>query len=199
MTHPQASLAARCCASPLKGATPVGGPSPSTASAGLACSAAGGAVQQRDELECGTAGAPPAGVGRAQRWPVLSRHPLWPCREAQGVGRAWAAQHVQASCTDSLRLSERRERSEHSEFRSAAPRPSITGCPQRSEGTRPAGSPFFGSFLWQSKERDCAAGRTSRPAAHPPFTTSKNKPNRPLAGAQSSRKAIKLKAIKACR
>ena len=36
-----------------------------------------------------------------------SPHPLWPCREAQGVGRAWAAQQDHASCSDSLRLFER--------------------------------------------------------------------------------------------
>jgi|GEM_PF-6348553 len=52
-----------------------------------------------------------------------------------------------------------------SEFRSATPRMSIAGCPQRSEGTRQVGSPFFGFFLWRVKERNCAAGRTSRPAA----------------------------------
>jgi|GEM_PF-4089336 len=33
--------------------------------------------------------------------------PLWPCREARGVGRAWAAQQDHASCSDSLRLFER--------------------------------------------------------------------------------------------
>ena len=40
MKHPQSPLAARCFAHPLKGASLVGGPSPSTAIAGLACSAA---------------------------------------------------------------------------------------------------------------------------------------------------------------
>ena len=54
-----------------------------------------------------------------------------------------------------------------SEFRNAAPGPSTAGCPQRSGGTREVGSPFFGSFLWRDKERDCAAGRTSRPTALP--------------------------------
>ena len=54
-----------------------------------------------------------------------------------------------------------------SEFRNAAPRPSTAGCPQRSGGTREVGSPFFGSFLWRDKERNCAAGRTSRPTALP--------------------------------
>ncbi len=83
--------------------------------------------------------------------------------------RAWGGRsEACASCSDSLRLSERSERSERSEFRSAAPRPSIAGCPQRSEGTRPVGSAFFGYFLCRDKESDCAAGRTSRPTAHPP-------------------------------
>ena len=87
-------------------------------------------------------------------------------RRAWG-GRGSAA--CRASCSDSLRLFERRERSEQSEFRSAAPRPSIAGCPQRSGGTRPVGSPFslVTFFLARQKESDCAAGRTSRPAAPP--------------------------------
>ena len=106
--------------------------------------------------------------GRAQRWPEWTSPPLWPCREAQGVGRAWAAQQAHASCSDSVRLLERSERSERSEFRSAAPRPSIAGCPQRSGGTRPVGSPFLWLLSFgETKESDCAAGRTSRPAAQP--------------------------------
>ena len=59
-----------------------------------------------------------------------------------------------------------------SEFRSAAPRTSIAGCPQRSAGTRPAGPPFLWLLSFGgAKESDCAAGRTSRPAAHPPPKT----------------------------
>ena len=86
-------------------------------------------------------------------------------RRAWG-GRGSAA--CRASCSDSLRLFKRRERSEQSEFRSAAPRPSIAGCPQRSGGTRPAGSPFLWLLSFgETKESDCAAGRTSRPAAPP--------------------------------
>ena len=87
-------------------------------------------------------------------------------RRAWG-GRGSAA--CRASCSDLLRMFERRERSEQSEFRSAAPRPSIAGCPQRSGGTRPVGSPFslVTFFLARQKESDCAAGRTSRPAAPP--------------------------------
>ena len=105
--------------------------------------------------------------GRAQRWPEWTPTPLWPCREAQGVGRAWAAQQAHASCSDSLRLSERSAQA-RSEFRSAAPRPSIAGCPQRSGGTRPVGSPFLWLLSFgETKESDCAAGRTSRPAAPP--------------------------------
>ena len=98
--------------------------------------------------------------------------PLWPCREAQGVGRAWAAQQAHASCSDSLRLFERSAQA-RSEFRSAAPRPSIAGCPQRSEGTRPVGSPFFAYFLWRDKESRSPAGANSRPAAPPPHYPSK--------------------------
>ena len=86
-------------------------------------------------------------------------------RRAWG-GRGSAA--CRASCSDLRRMFERRERSEQSEFRSAAPRPSIAGCPQRSGGTRPAGSPFLWLLSFgETKESDCAAGRTSRPAAPP--------------------------------
>ena len=86
-------------------------------------------------------------------------------RRAWG-GRGSAA--CRASCSDSLRLSERSAQA-RSEFLSDAPRPSIAGCPQRSGGTRPAGSPFslVTFFLARQKESDCAAGRTSRPATHP--------------------------------
>ena len=42
MKHPQSSLAARCFAHPLNGASPAGGQSPSAAIVGLACSAAVG-------------------------------------------------------------------------------------------------------------------------------------------------------------
>ena len=91
-------------------------------------------------------------------------------RRAWG-GRGSAA--CRASCSDLLRMFERRERSEQSEFRSAAPRPSIAGCPQRSEGTRPVGSPFFAYFLWRDKESRSPAGANSRPAAPPPHHPSK--------------------------
>ena len=112
--------------------------------------------------------APPTAKPGAERsdGPCWGSTPLWPCREAQGVGRAWAAQHAHASWTDLLRLFERSERSERSEFRSTAPRASIAGCPQRSEGTRPVGSPFFCLlFFGEAKKSRCAAGRTSRPAS----------------------------------
>ena len=81
-------------------------------------------------------------------------------RRAWG-GRGSAA--CRASCSDSLRLFERSERSEQSEFRSAAPRPSIAGCPQRSGGTRPVGSPFsLVTFFWRDKKKV-----TAPPGAHP--------------------------------
>ena len=102
--------------------------------------------------------------GRAQRWPVLdSSTPLAVPRSAgRGAGMGSAACH--ASCSDLLRLSER-SASARSEFRSTAPRPSIAGCPQRSEGTRPVGSPFLCLLSFgDAKESECAAGRTSRPA-----------------------------------
>ena len=123
--------------------------------------------------------------GRAQRWPVWTSTPLWPCREVQGLGRARAAKHACASCSGLLRLSERRERSEQSEFRSTAPGASIAGCPQRSGGTRPVGSLLCSHnfaarsertplrelcllSLGEAKESRCAAGRRSRHTAPPP-------------------------------
>ena len=49
------------------------------------------------------------------------------------------------------------------EFSETPPAASTAGCPQRSGGTQHAGSPFFGSFLWRSKERDSPAGAKSPP------------------------------------
>ena len=112
--------------------------------------------------------APNSTVLEAERsdGPYGGSTPLWPCREAQGLRRAGAAQHAHASWSDLLRLFERRERSERSEFRSTAPGTSIAGCPKRSEGTRAVGSPFFCLlFFGDAKKRRCAAGRISRPAA----------------------------------
>ena len=86
--------------------------------------------------------------GRAQRWPEWVSHPLWPCREAQGLGRAWAAQHAQALWTDSLRLFERSAAGAQ-RVPQRRPRPEHRRLPRSAaQGTRPAGSPFFGSFLW---------------------------------------------------
>ena len=111
-----------------------------------------GAEQAQAERSDGPKGLPHPS-GRAEK------------RRAWG-GRGSAA--CRASCSDSLRLFERSAQA-RSEFRSAAPRPSIAGCPQRSGGTRPVGSPFslVTFFLARQKESDCAAGRTSRPATHP--------------------------------
>ena len=81
-------------------------------------------------------------------------------RRAWG-GRGSAA--CRASCSDSLRLSERRERSEQSEFRSAAPRPSIAGCPEaKRRGHGQWGRLFFGYFLLARQKKV-----TAPPGAHP--------------------------------
>ena len=100
--------------------------------------------------------------GRAQRWPVWTSTPLWPCREVQGLGRARAAKHACASCSGLLRLSERRERSEQSEFRSAAPRPSIAVARSEAEGHGQWGRLFFGYFLLARQKKV-----TAPPGAHP--------------------------------
>ena len=74
--------------------------------------------------------------------------PFWPCREAQGVGRArseaWAV-----AWAESVPLLGRRGRSEQSEFGSAAPRTSIAGCP---EGDTASGAAFsLPTFFSRSK------------------------------------------------
>ena len=97
---------------------------------------------------------------------VRNSKPLLAVPRSAGRG-AGAQRSMRASCSDSLPLFERRERSERSEFGSAAPRPSIAGCPQRSEGTRPVGSAFFAYFLCRDKESRSPAGANPRPAAHP--------------------------------
>ena len=56
-------------------------------------------------------------------------NPLLAVPRSAGRG-AGAQRSMCASCSDSLPLFERRERSEQSEFGSAAPRPSIAGCPK---------------------------------------------------------------------
>ena len=44
------------------------------------------------------------------------------------------------------------------------PHPSTAGCPKRSAGTHPAGSPFLCLLSFgEAKESECAAGRNSRP------------------------------------
>ena len=99
-------------------------------------------------------------------------------RRAWG-GRGSAA--CRALCSDSLRLFERRERSEQSEFRSAAPCPSIAGCPEaKRRGHGQWGRLFFGYFLLARQKKV-----TAPPGAHPgqqrPQTTTVNKePDKPL-------------------
>ena len=119
--------------------------------------------------------------GRAQRWPEGFLTPLWPCREAQRLGRAWAAQHAHASCTDLLRLSERRERSEQSEFRSTAPGASIAGCPvakRRGHGQWGRLSFAFFSLATQRKEGAPPGAYPGQPKLAAPATkqTSTTKP-----------------------
>ena len=65
----------------------------------------------------------------AARARVRNSKPLLVVPRSAGRG-AGAQRSMRASCSDSLPLFERRERSEQSEFGSAAPRPSIAGCPK---------------------------------------------------------------------
>ena len=126
------------------------------------------ALSQRERKQRQTRAAPPLINSRPSA--AMARgsltSPLAVPRSA-GCG-AGAQRSMRASCADSLRLSERRERSEQSEFRSAAPRTSIAGCPQRSAGTRPVGPPFFCLlFFGGAKKSRSPAGANSRPTAHP--------------------------------
>ena len=79
--------------------------------------------------------------------------------------RAWGgpgSAACRASCSDSLRLFERRERSEQSEFRSAAPCPSIAGCPEaKRRGHGQWGRLSLVTFFGETKKV------TAPPGAHP--------------------------------
>ena len=77
----------------------------------------------------GTARSSGADQARAERSDGPSEEFKTPSGRAE-KRRAWGGRsEACASCSDSLPLFERRERSEQSEFGSAAPRASIAGCP----------------------------------------------------------------------
>ena len=85
----------------------------------------------------------------------------------RSAGRGAGAQRsMRASCSDSLRMSERSAKREAS---SAAP-PRARASQVAPQGTRPVGPPFLWLLSFGgAKESDCAAGRTSRPTAPPPL------------------------------
>ena len=122
------------------------GTSPSTAFTGMACSAAiGDAITGR--VLCGSL------RGRAKRWPVFSPNPLWPCREAQGVGRAWAAQQDHASCSGSLRLFERSAASAQ-RVPQRRPMPEHRRLPAAKRRDTASGVAFsLPTFFWRSKRK----------------------------------------------
>ena len=95
--------------------------------------------------------------GQAQRWPVLPLGPLWPCREAQGLGRAWAAQHAHASCTDLLRLSER-----------SAQRAASSAAPPRARASQAARSAAKGHGQWGRLSFAYSSLATQRKVGAPP-------------------------------
>ncbi len=99
--------------------------------------------------------------GRAKRWPEWTSPPLCACRGAQGVGRAWAAQHAHASCSGSLPLS---ERSGQRAVSSAAPPQDRASQVARSaaEGHGKWGRLFFAYFLLAKQKKVGAP-----PGAHP--------------------------------
>ena len=83
-------------------------------------------------------------------------------RGAQGFG---AARDSALRLPTSRRLSERRERSEHSEF-GARPQTPSTAEQSALGGPPPSGSPFLGYFFWRSKRSNSPAGATSRQQPH---------------------------------
>ncbi len=106
-----------------------------------------------------------AALGPESTGAERSDGPIWninPSGRAE-KHRAWGGRsEACALCSGSLRLSERRAAGAK-RVPQRRPMPEHRRLP---EGTRPAGSPFlwFLSF-GEAKERDCAAGRTSRPTA----------------------------------
>ena len=160
--HPQAPLASRCFATPLKGAPLVAGGTPATAVARMAGSAALWGCKNWSRTWSFASG--PSGAMA----PVL---PFVPSGRAE-KRRAWGGRgHRRMAALRALTrcgCSSGAPFGAHSEFRSAVPCPSIPGCPQRSEGTRQVGSPFLCLLSFgEAKESRCAAGRTSRPATIP--------------------------------
>ena len=107
-----------------------------------------GANQAKAERSDGPKGLVESPSGRAEK------------RRAWG-GRGSAA--CRASCSDLLRMFERRERSEQSEFRSAAPRPSIAVARSEAEGHGQWGRLFLWLLsFWRDKKKV-----TAPPGAHP--------------------------------
>ena len=77
--------------------------------------------------------------------------PFWPCREAQGAGRACAAGHT-PSLTNSLRLFERSAPA-RSEFRSAPRERASQVAPRAARGRGQQGRLLFGDFLLATKRK----------------------------------------------
>ena len=100
-------------------------------------------------------------AARAHRPLCASRHVhrgAKPIRAIAALGPRFAAERSDGPSGCSLTLE-------------AASAPRRRFAPARSAGVADVGSPFFGFFLWRVKERNCAAGRISRPptpAKHTP-------------------------------
>ena len=131
------------------GTTPVPGAGPGTAFADLACSAAIGLTQAERSDGPSVLHLPSV---RAEKHRARGEHGL----RSKPMLRAL----TRCGCLSGAPTA-------RSEFRSAAPRPSIAACPQRSGGRRPVGSPFFCLlFFGEAKKSRSPAGANSRPAAH---------------------------------
>jgi hypothetical protein len=109
------------------------------AALGSACAARGA---------CARDARPSAAMARTD---VRLRVPFWPCREAQGAGRACAEGHT-PSLTNSLRLFERSAPA-RSEFRSAPRERASQVAPRAARGRGQQGRLLFGDFLLATKRK----------------------------------------------
>ena len=92
-------------------------------------------------------------------------HCSWAPWEASRSAGVWGRVRSTLRNLTSRRLSERRERSEHSEF-GARPQTPSTAEQSALGGPPPSGSPFLGYFFWRSKRSNSPAGATSRQQPH---------------------------------
>jgi hypothetical protein len=115
-------------------------------------------------LDDASGGCAPWRRGEARRgWEVAKQRPYcsWAPWEASRSAGVWGRVRSALRQLTSRGLSERSGRRPRSEFGARPQRPS-TAEQSALRPTASVGSPFFGDFLWRSKERYCPVGGTSR-------------------------------------